>query len=82
MKIRLRDIQLNQLNNNSLKLVAQYARLMRVDTGVRLKLHDRDILMKISDHARNTENDELIALYQELKKEVRVGVFESMKAQP
>jgi len=79
MKIRLRDIQLNQLNNKSLTLVAQYARLLRSTSGESLKLNDRDILIKISESARSTDSEELVSLYKELKKEVRVGVFESLK---
>jgi len=79
MKIRLRDIQLNQLNNKSLTLVAQYARLLRSTSGLQLKLHDRDILVKISKNARETDDQELISLYKELKKQVRIGVFESMR---
>ena len=79
MKIQLRDVQLNQLNNKSLKLAAQYVRLLRATSGVQLKLHDRDILIKISESARITGNDDLTELYDDLKKQVRIGVFESMK---
>jgi len=80
MKIRLRDIQLNQLNNKSLTLVAKYARILRTAEGKQLRLHDKDILVRISESARKTENEELIALYKELKEQVRIGVFESMKS--
>lgn len=80
MKIRLRDIQLNQLNNLSLTLVAKYARMLRSVEGKQLKLHDKDILVKISDSARQTDNEELINLYKELKEQVRIGVFNSMKS--
>jgi len=80
MKIRLRDIQLNQLNNKSLTLVAKYARLLRSVDGTQLKLHDKDILVRISESARKTENEELIDLYKDLKEQVRIGVFESLKS--
>jgi len=80
MKIRLRDVQLNQLNNKSLQLAAQYTRLLKATSGVKLKLHDRDLLVKISESARSTDNDDLITLYRELKEQVRLGVFESMKS--
>ena len=80
MKIRLRDVQLNQLNNKSLQLAAQYTRLLRATSGVKLKLYDRDLLVKISESARSTGNDYLIALYGELKEQIRLGVFESIKS--
>lgn len=79
MKISLRDIELSQLNNTSLTLVSKYVRLLKAKEGVQLKLQDRDILVNISKSARSTDNEDLIALYQELKQEVRVGVFESFK---
>jgi len=79
MKISLRDVELSQLNNTSLTLVAKYARLLKASEGVELKLQDKDILVNISKSARSTENEELITLYRHLKKEVRIGVFESLK---
>ena len=80
MKIRLRDIKLSQLNNKSLTLVSKYARLLKAKEGVHLKLQEPDILIKISDSARATDDDNLINLYKEIKKEVRVGVYESLKS--
>lgn len=79
MKIHLRDIQLSQLNNKSLTLVAKYARVLRVKEGITLKLQDKDILMRVSQTARSTENEELQSLYKELKAQVRICVFDSMK---
>lgn len=78
MKMHIRDVELSQLNNASLTLVAKYVRLLKVKEGIQLKLQDRDILVNISKSARSTDDDDLIGLYQELKQEVRIGVFESL----
>ena len=79
MKISLRDIKLSQLNNKSLTLVSKYARLLKAKEGIHLKLQEPDILMKISNSARETDDEDLISLYQEIKQEVRIGVYESLK---
>jgi len=79
MRISLRDIQLSQLNNKSLRLVSKYARLLRALEGKQLKLQDKDILVKISKSARETDNNVLTSLYRDLKEEVRIGVYESIK---
>ena len=79
MKISLRDVQIAQLNNTSLTLLAKYVRLLRAKEGTQLKLQDKDILVQISKSARETENEDLISLYQHIKHEIRVGVFDSLK---
>lgn len=79
MKVRLRDIRLNQLNNRSLTLVAKFARMLRAKKGKKLKLNDENILLKISENVRQTDDHDLNKLYQEIKAEVKIGVFASLK---
>ena len=81
MKIRLRDVQIKQLNSKSLTLVAKYVRMLKAKEGEVLKLSDKNILVEISKSARATEDDALKALYQDLKSEIRIAVFKSIKSQ-
>lgn len=79
MKVRLRDIRLNQLSNRSLTLVAKFARMLRAKEGKQIKLNDENILLKISENVRQTDDHDLNKLYQEIKAEVKIGVFASLK---
>ena len=77
LKIKLEDVRLNQLNYKSLTLVSKFSRLLKVKEGKNLKLQDEDILVQISDVARNSEHLVITELYRQLKNEVRVCVAQS-----
>lgn len=76
--IRLRDIELTQLNNESLRLVAAYVRLLKAKSGHSLKMQDKDILVQISNYTRKSKDDQLSELYARLKQEVLESVHESI----
>jgi len=44
--IPLRDIQLSQLNNECLKLVAKFVRVLKTYNGVTLRTQDENILLE------------------------------------
>jgi len=77
--IRLRDIQLSQLNNECLKLVAKFVRALKTHNGVTLRMQDENILLEISKQSHRTKNLELKELYAELKEEILKSVQQSME---
>ena len=77
--LQLKDIQLTQLNNECLKLVAKFSRALKALEGVSLRMQDADILVQISEHAHRTKSKELKALYAGLKVELQKSVHKSMK---
>lgn len=78
IKIRLKDLQVSQLNNECLLLVGRFVRELKAYKDVSLSVQDRDILMQISNQARRTRNTELKAIYKELKSEIIKSVYDSM----
>jgi len=79
LKIRLKDIHPSQLNNDCLRLVMKFSRTLKAKQGVMLKIQDKDILIKISDYAKSSGDDELKVIYQELKEHVKKSVYNSIK---
>jgi len=76
--IPLREIQLAQLNNECLKLVVKFVRVLKAHNGVSLRMQDADILLQISARSHRTRNAELKAIYAELKVEILKSVQQSM----
>lgn len=72
--IRVRDIQLGQLNTECLLLTSKFARALKHHNGRQLKMQHPYVLRIISDYARKTRNEELKEIYSEL----RAGVIMSM----
>jgi len=54
--IPLREIQLAQLNNECLKLVVKFVRVLKAHKGVSLRMQDADILLQISARSHRTRN--------------------------
>jgi len=75
--IPLRDIQLSQLNNECLKLVAKFVRVLKTYNGVTLRTQDENILLEISKQSHRTKNFELKELYAELKEDILKSVQQS-----
>ena len=78
IKIRLKDLQLSQLNNECLTLVGRFARELKAHKGLGLSVQDKDILVQISQHSKRTSNRKLKAIYKQLKSEIINSVYESM----
>lgn len=76
--IRLRDIELTHLNNESLRLIAAYARKFKSKGGHSLTLQDKDILVQISNITRKAKDPELTDLYANLKEKVLESVHQSI----
>ncbi len=75
--IPLKDVQLSQLNGECLRLVARFVRVLKAKRGETLVMQDADILMKISERARKTNNKELKGIYAELKIAMVKSVYET-----
>jgi len=54
--IPLREIQLAQLNNECLKLVVKFVRVLKAHNGVSLRMQDADILLQISARSHRTRS--------------------------
>jgi hypothetical protein len=76
--VRLRDIELTQLNNESLRLLGAYVRLARRKKGMAFKMQDKDILVQVSNYTRKSKDPELQELYSRLKLEVLESVHQSI----
>ena len=72
LKVKLKDVRLNQLNYKSLTLVSKFVHVLKVKEGKALKAQDEDILVQISNAARNSEHLVITELYKRLKSEVRI----------
>jgi len=79
VKIRLKDLQLGQLNTECLLLVSRFVRVLKQHNGTQLRMQDDDILNYIADYARRTRNKELKAIYTELKEEITKSVYQSIQ---
>ena len=78
MKIRLKDLELGQLNQGCLRLVFKFVQVLRAETGVSLRMQDKDILNQISIHCRETDSPELRSIYDELKEEILKSMYQKM----
>ncbi len=77
--IQLRDIQLSQLNNECLKLVAQFVRALKARKGISLRMQDPDILLQISEYSHRTRSTKLKTMYADLKAEILKSIQQSME---
>ena len=78
VKIRLKDLDLGQLNNECLLKVSRFVRELRAETGIKLRMQDKDILKQISNHCREIDNPHLQEIYAELKQEILKSVYSKM----
>lgn len=78
IKVRLKDIQLSQLDNECLRLVSRFAMAARSHNGTVLRVQDKDILVQISAYTRATKDPAISALYTQLKDELLRCVFTEM----
>lgn len=76
--IRLKDIELTQLNNESLRLVGTYVRLVKSKKAKTMKMQDKDILVQISNYTRQENDAELNELYGNLKQGILESIHQSL----
>lgn len=76
--IRLRDIELSQLNNESLRLIAAYVRRAKIKNAKVMKMQDKDILIQISNYTRSINDTELDELYVQIKRGIMESLHHSM----
>ena len=76
--IRLKDIELAQLNYESLRLLATYVRVVKSKKGKTMKMQDKDILVQISNYTRKINDTELNEIYASLKLEILESVHQSL----
>ena len=72
LKIRTRDIPASWLNAHCRNLISKYALAAYGHDQSMFDLRGDNILLKISEHAKKTNSDELSRLYSQLKKELKV----------
>lgn len=77
--IQLKDIEVSQLNNACLTLIAKFVRVLKVTEGVSLRMQDTKVLLQISDYAYRSDNGELKEIYAELKSEMVKSIHHSME---
>lgn len=78
IKVRLKDIQLNQLDHECLRLVSRFAMAARSHDGTVLRVQDKDILVNISAYARAVNNPAISDCYAKLKDELLRCVYTDM----
>lgn len=78
-KIRLKYLQLSQLNNECLTLVGRSAvRALKAHNGFGFRVQDKDILVQISQQSKRTSNRKLRVIYKQLESEITKSVYESI----
>lgn len=82
MKVQLRDVQLGQLNTESLLLVSRFSRVLKQHNGKHLSMQGPNLLNTLAVHARKTRNEELKEIYAELKAEILCSVYDSIQKSP
>ncbi|RBP48353.1 hypothetical protein [Arenicella xantha] len=79
IKVRLKDIRLNQLDNECLRLVNRFTLAARSHDGTVLRVQEKDILMQISAYARATKDPTIRDIYSQLKQEILRCMYADMR---
>ena len=71
MKIRLKDVEVVDLNNVCIMIISKFARTLREHNGSVIDLRDKHIVFQVARHSAMSENPQLEALYMRLKVEIK-----------
>lgn len=71
IRIDLKDIKAQWLNARCLNTIAKYSKLAYEADETRIRLSSDDCLKMVVDHAKQTRDPELRAIFRELKKELQ-----------
>jgi len=71
MKIRLKDVEVADLNNVCIMIISKFARVLREHNGSVIELRDKHVVRQVARHAAMAENPQLEALYMRLKVEIK-----------
>jgi len=70
-KINIRSVKKEWLDSRCLAKISKYSKLAHDHDGAVLDLRDDDVLHKIRDHASQTNDDQLVHAYKDLKAEIK-----------
>ena len=71
MSIRLRDVEVGDLNNVCIMILSKFARELHDHDGTVLKLQSPTVLLEVARYAESIDNPRLRILFQRLKLELR-----------
>ena len=71
MRVKLKDIEVADLNNVCIMIISKFARVLREYNGSVIHFRDKYIVQQVARHAAMSENPQLDALYLRLKVEIK-----------
>jgi len=71
MRVKLKDVEVADLNNVCIMIISKFARVLREHNGTVIQLRDKHVVRQVARHAAITQNPELETLYMRLKVEIK-----------
>jgi len=82
MKVKLSEIRVVDLNTRTIILFTQYVRLARVRDGADLRMQQPDIVHRVFQYAKKSDNPDLIVLFMRIKKQMINHIHKSNLENP
>lgn len=71
MRVKLKDVEVADLNNVCIMIISKFARVLREHNGTVIELRDKHVVREVARHAAMAKNPQLEALYLRLKVEIK-----------
>ena len=71
MRVKLKDVEVADLNNICIMIISKFARVLREHNGTVIELRDKHVVREVAKHAAMAKNPQLEALYMRLKVEIK-----------
>ena len=71
MRVKLKDVEVVDLNSVCIMIISKFARVLREHNGTVIELRDKHVVREVAKHAAMARNPQLEALYMRLKVEIK-----------
>lgn len=71
MRVKLKDVEVADLNNVCIMIISKFARVLREHNGTVIELRDKHVVREVARHAAMARDPQLEALYMRLKVEIK-----------
>ena len=71
MKVKLKDVEVADLNKVCIMIISKFARVLREHNGTVIELRDKNVVREVARNAAMAQNPQLEALYMRLKVEIK-----------
>lgn len=71
MRVKLKDVEVADLNNVCIMIISKFARVLREHNGTVIELRDKNVVREVARHSAMAKSPQLEALYMRLKIEIK-----------